>query len=82
MLRALAGTAPMILFGGYLVSGAIYCYRKGEAGFRSPRTVKREEEPLSFFFVVALIAGTGIFFLAWAVYALVHWPFARFEHGI
>jgi hypothetical protein len=72
----------MILFGGYLRFAAIYCYRKGEAGWRSPRTVKRSEEPFAFFFLVALIAGTGIFFVAWALNALVHWPFVRFEHGI
>jgi len=82
MLRALAGTGPMMLFGGCVLFAAIYCFLKGEVGWRSPRTVKRAEDPVSFFFVLALIAGMGIFFLAWGIYALAHWPFARFKHGI
>ena len=82
MLRALAGTAPLILLGGYLIFGAVFCYRKGEVGWRSPRTVKREDEPIRFFFVVLLLAAGGIFFLLWGVYSLLTWPFSRFAHPI
>ena len=66
--RSLFGVMPALLLGAYLVFGAVYCYRKGEVGFRSPGIARREESPVRFLFGVILLGLGGLAFIALGAY--------------
>jgi hypothetical protein len=70
--QALFAVVPALLFGGYLLFGAVYCWRKGEVGgFRSPGIAKREESPVRFLLGVIWLAVGGFAFVALGVYWFV-----------
>jgi hypothetical protein len=68
--RLVLGVTPALLLGSYLLFGAVYCYRKGEVGFRSPASVTRQESFSRFICGVILIALCRAGFIALAVYTI------------
>jgi hypothetical protein len=69
--RLVLGVLPAFLLGGYLLFGAIYCYRKREVGLRSLRTVTRQESFSRFISVLAIIALWGVCCIAMALYYFI-----------
>ena len=64
MVDAIFGAAPAFLLGAYLMSATIYCYKKGNCGWK--RSVNRDEEPLNFAALLIILgaAGAALIFLA------------------
>ena len=62
--------APVFLLGGYLLFGAVYCYRKGEAPTRTG-TVKRTEGVIVFTLIICAITLLGFVGIIAGIHALM-----------
>ena len=61
--------APLFLLGGYLLFGAVYCYRKGDS--TRTGTVKRTEGVIVFTLVICAITLLGFVGIIAGIHALM-----------